>query len=118
MSIRIRSSARSIYDGEKYEKLDADDLVEEPVDQLINALRELDYLDGDDSVLAYELHKVLGDITRGINAGFQDTLQGEEVGLAAAHKNGRAVKGWQGFWEQHSDKAEFDEWVKKRRQKD
>ncbi|MCC6673341.1 MAG: hypothetical protein IT458_19945 [Planctomycetes bacterium] len=62
---------------------------------MINALREVDYKDSEQSMFGGELNKLMEQMTYGLNAGYKHTLLGEDVPLETAHHNGQTVRAWQ-----------------------
>ena len=71
---------------------------------IINELREINYLDSEDAMYAYELHKLLSMIGAGkYNASFKTCLPGEDIPLEKAHWNARTIKVWRQFYEKFKD---------------
>lgn len=74
---------------------------------IVEGLRTLDYKSADDSMLAFELNKVLEQITGGLNARFDPVEAGEELVPSKAEWNTRSVKGWLGMLDTFPDAETF-----------
>lgn len=64
---------------------------------IANYLGTLNYFDSEDTMVAYELNRLLGAMSAGINAGFRSQELGDEIPLEDADWNGKTVNTWRKF---------------------
>ena len=83
---------------------------------VINRLREIDYLDSEQSMTAFELNKLLEEMTMGVNALFQPVNMGDTIDFDKADFNAKTVKAWQTFMTtQYPSSERFAEMLKARK---
>ncbi|GAB4161143.1 MAG: hypothetical protein Fur0037_27850 [Planctomycetota bacterium] len=80
---------------------------------IVNRLREIDYKDSEQSMLAFELNKILETITISLNTGFKVVNLGEEVAPEVADHNARTAKAWQGLMKRFPTPESLEEHRKK-----
>ena len=74
---------------------------------VVEKLRTLNYRDTFDSQVAFELNKVLEEITAGLNARFAPVEATEDIHPAKAEWNTRTVNGWIGLLGKYPDEDTF-----------
>ena len=64
---------------------------------IVNRLREIDYKDPEQSMFAFELNKILENITITLNTGFATVNAGEDIDPRKVDFNAKTAKAWQGL---------------------
>lgn len=85
---------------------------------IINALREVDYLDPEQTMFAYELNRLLQSIcVEIINTRFRPQELDAEISLEDADWNAKTVKAWQRLWQRYADPEDFKRLIEKLRRR-
>lgn len=84
---------------------------------IVNALREIDYLDSFDVMTAWEFNKFMEQLTDGTNVGFRPILLGEPVPLDQADWNARIVVVWRKFALRFNNAEEWEKLMARNRKK-
>lgn len=86
---------------------------------IVNVLRTANYMDTDEALQAFGLHKAIEEILLGDNVGFKPPTPGEDVKQEDAWWNAKCVRTLQQFWARRDsgDKANWAEYIKLRRKK-
>ncbi|MGE3175622.1 MAG: hypothetical protein AB7O97_23570 [Planctomycetota bacterium] len=81
---------------------------------ILERLRQLNYTDTGEQMTAWELNKLLEEITAGLNAGFVAVSDGEDLDPRKADHNAKTNKAWATLLTRYPDKDSFEEMRKKR----
>ncbi len=74
---------------------------------IVEELQKLDYKSAEQSMIAFDLNKLLDQITAGLNAQFEPVEASEELVPAKAEWNTRTVKGWMTLVAGFADEAAY-----------
>lgn len=74
---------------------------------IVEQLQRIDYKSAEQSMIAFDLNKLLDQITAGLNARFEPVEATEELVPAKAEWNTRSVKGWMDLLASIPDEATF-----------
>ncbi len=81
---------------------------------IVNAMRELNYLDSDDTMTGFVFSKLLRQMTMdGYQVPFVPVDLGEDVPLKTAHQNALTVKDWRRFAERRNSEESWNEYLEK-----
>ncbi|MBK8100098.1 MAG: hypothetical protein IPK26_23595 [Planctomycetes bacterium] len=84
---------------------------------MANMLREIDYKNGDEAFIAWELNKLLEEMCEGLNVGFVTVDPGEDMDPRKADWNAKTAKAWNTQVARWQNEATFKDAMKARRQK-
>ncbi len=81
-----------------------------------NALRTIDYMNEDQAMNAFMMHKVFEELMLGNNAGFRPPTPGMPIKQEDAWWNARCLKPLQRFWERNGEADAWAAWLAKRKE--
>lgn len=84
---------------------------------IVNALRELDYLDSFEVMTAWEFNKFMEQLTDGTNVGFRPSDLGEPVPLDKADWNARIVVVWRKFALRFNNAEEWEKLMQRNKKR-
>lgn len=84
---------------------------------IVNALREIDYLDSFEVMTAWEFNKFMEQLTDGTNVGFRPSVLGEPEPLDRADWNARIVVVWRKFALRFNNAEEWEKLMARNRKK-